>query len=619
MLAPAVRAQTIALEMQRPGPRNRRVAPGEAVAFARTFAVATTTDRALLLYTENAPGGTAALRSARLSAEGSGETAAMVRDRDDLLLAPNVRTVAVAWDGTRGLVVMIVPPERRPTPTPGNPGPRRAPVVGIPPVFPDPSGPVQSSGGDVAVLPLDAQGAPSGPVRVLLHENTRAARVAITATPEGYMIAWTGSAVRDEELLGTVRLLPLDRTGAPLRTSGLASGLFGDLGDGLHLHPTPQGTVLSVVASRCSALEGQPPPEDAPGDASALIEPPGRSLMPQQPLRERPGPPIVCGPMALHRTLVTTTVGPWAPPIALRGQSFAPTPEGLVWVAQTAGSAMPAGVIVRATGIDPPRPALGSGPLPALGLRPPRPVDLTPRQRPAADAHAPPPHEAPQPPPTLGAPRDVLDAPEALAALDDTLVALAPGRRAVALFARDGRAMWTHRTEVPVIDLAAVSFGGTRWILQREALWSGPIRALRLPQEAPAEASEPPLLPRLTAVRVAPSAPGRFPVRNPYTWDETFARLWVRARTLRGQFMAYEYMAGILASRPTAPTDPRMPAIVAARNRLRGRWESACGPLQNRASTLARQGAGGDILDGVRQLCEIHADLQLGVPINPAL
>ena len=83
--------------------------------------------------------------------------------------------------------------------------------------------------------------------------------------------------------------------------------------------------------------------------------------------------------------------------------------------------------------------------------------------------------------------------------------------------------------------------------------------------------------------------------------------------------MAFEYTAGILAARPEAPTDPRMPAIVATRNRLRARWESACGPLQTRANTLARQGAGPDVLDAVRQLCDLHPDLQLGVPINPAL
>lgn len=610
-------AQSVPQEMLRPGPRPPRATHGEALAFARTFAVApaTAADRALLLYTENGPNGSAPLRSAVITPDGRDEAAAIVRSTNDPVLCPDVRAVALAWDGTRGLAAVIVPPPRRPSPAPGTPSPRRAAVVGLPPVFPDGLGPEQSSGGDIAVLPLDARGAPAGPLRVVFHEHTRAARIAVVAEPTGYLLAWTGSTVTDDELRGTVRLLRLDAQAAPTHAAALAANLAGDLGDGLALHHHAGHSTLSVVAARCEAAAHEPSPEDPVADASAHIEPPGRPLMPQQPLREQPGPPIVCGPMSLHRAPVGDHVGPWSAPIPLRGAVVAHTPDGLVVAPE---GPHPHGLLARV--------APGLGPLSPLGadtLPPPanpvwRPVDLSLRHRPAPDAPPPATHEAPRPPPDLGAPADVLAAPAALAALDDTVLGVAPGRRAVAAFTPSG-ALWLHRTEAPVMELAALRLGDTRWLLQREGLWSGPVRALRL-APSPA-ATQPSVLARLTAVRVAPAAttPSRFSTRAPYTFDERFALHWVHARTLRGQFMAYEYTAGILAARPEAPTDPRMPAIVAARNRLRARWESACGPLQTRGNTLARQGAGAEVLDAVRQLCDLHPDLQLGVPINPAL
>lgn len=612
---PAV-AQSVPQELLRPGPRPPRIAHGEALAFARTFAVAPSpaADRALLLYTENGPNGTAPLRSAMLSRDGTGETAAIVRATDDRTLCPDVRALAVAWDGTRGLAVMVVPPPRRPRPAPGAPAPRRPAIVGLPPIFPDGFGPEQSSGGDIAVLPLDAQGAPTGPLRVVFHEHTRAARVAVTAEPAGYVVAWTGSTVTDEEIRGTVRLLRLDPQGAPTHTAALAANLAGDLGDGLALHHHQGRTTLSVVAARCDTRPGEASPEDPVADASAHIEAPGRQLMPQQPLREQPGPPIACGPMGLHRAPVGDRVGPWSAPVPLRGAVFAHTLDGLLLAPE---GPHPPGLLARAGATVDTLSAFGATALtPAEGPAW-RPVDLALRHRPAPDAPPPATHEAPRPPPELGAPTEALAAPAALAALDDTVLAVAPGRRAVAAFTPSGAA-WLHRTEAPVMELATLRLGDTRWLLQREGLWSGPVRALRLPPSA-TPAAAPPVLPRLTAVRVPPPAPSRLATRAPYTFDEAFARHWVHARTLRGQFMAFEYTAGILAARPEAPTDPRMPGIVATRNRLRSRWESACGPLQTRANTLARQGAGPDVLDAVRQLCDLHPDLQLGVPINPAL
>jgi len=55
------------------------------------------------------------------------------------------------------------------------------------------------------------------------------------------------------------------------------------------------------------------------------------------------------------------------------------------------------------------------------------------------------------------------------------------------------------------------------------------------------------------------------------------------------------------------------------RTNLRSRWESACAALRRRATVLARNGAGDALLQGVGPLCEIHADLVLGQPIDPSL
>ena len=41
--------------------------------------------------------------------------------------------------------------------------------------------------------------------------------------------------------------------------------------------------------------------------------------------------------------------------------------------------------------------------------------------------------------------------------------------------------------------------------------------------------------------------------------------------------------------------------------------------LNARTRWLARQNVPGDFAQAARQVCEIHGDLQLGVPINPAL
>ncbi len=152
--------------------------------------------------------------------------------------------------------------------------------------------------------------------------------------------------------------------------------------------------------------------------------------------------------------------------------------------------------------------------------------------------------------------------------------------------------------------------------LSREGVWSGPVRWYAIPSTgAPA-----PLALRLDrAVPLPPPRVTRHPTVTPLRYDEEFSRLFAQTRLLRAQFMRHENLAGMMAARPEAPTDPRMPGLLAVRQRLRSRWESSCSVLRARASLLARHGAGDDVLQGVQQVCEIHADLQLGVPVNPAL
>lgn len=571
------------------------------MAFAREFSAARDGDTLRFVYTENGRSGRATLRSASLRAEG----AALLRTRDDVTLADDARTVALAWSQGRGAVVYVIP--RRPPPplAPGARRPSRAPAVGVPASTRDPLGPSNLSGGDVVVQRLDAEGRALGAPVTLFTENARLTRVSAAWVGDRLLVAWTGGAVTDDEVRVTVRARSLSADGAPTRLVATHSGLLGDIGDTLEVTPEEGGGAsLWVSGSHCAAETSAPPALTAPEDPSVNIEAPRRVLMPQQPMRDAPGAPVVCGPLSLHRVrldardevLTRDAVAPLARDLAVRvGERWilaASGPEGVTLARGTLGAG---GLTLRS--LD------GASLTPAAPT--PRLQDLALRQRATAEPAL---VEAPVPPPDAARfdPAEIA----LLTAAGDVSVTVARGRRALHLLDAAGAARPFAVAPRSVTAVQALG-GASPWLLSREGAWSGAVRWS--PLVAPADGAEPA---RWAVASPLPTPPQSAP---PPLWDEAFARLWTRARTARAVFMRHENSAGALAARPEAPTDPRMPAVIANRNRLRGRWESVCGQLRGRASQLARGGAGPDVMQGVNSLCEIHADLQLGVPVNPAL
>lgn len=587
-------------EALRAGPAPARVEAHGPVAFAREFAAAREGDALRLIYTENGRNGRATLRSASLRAEGP----ALQRTRDDVTLAEDARTVALAWSQGRGAAVYVIP--RRPPPplAPGARRPSRAPAVGVPASTRDPLGPSNLSGGDVVVQRLDADGRAQGAPVTLFTENARLTRLSAAWVGDRLLVAWTGGAVTDDEVRVTVRARALTAEGAPTRAVATHTGLLGDIGDTLVITPDEGGGAsLWVSGSHCAAETSATPGLTLPDDPSANIEAPRRVLMPQQPMRDAPGLPVRCGPLSLFRVrldardevLGRVELTPLARDLAARA--------GDRWVVAVSG---PQGVTLARGALQGERLALraldGAEVTPAPPT--PRMQDLSLRQRASEEPAI---VEAPVPPPDASRfdPGQVA----LLAAAGEVSLTVARGRRALHWIDGAGapRALAVAPRAVTAIQALE---GETPWLLAREGAWSGAVRWAPLAPPAGAEPT------RWAPASPLPTAPAGAP---PPLWDEAFARLWTRARAARAVFMRHENSAGALAARPEAPTDPRMPAIIANRTRLRGRWESVCGQLRGRAAQLARGGAGADVMQGVNSLCEIHADLQLGVPINPAL
>ncbi len=581
-------AQTRPMEFARPSPTPAHVAPNGIVAFTREFAAQRADQRVALAWLDQLNSGEPQLRTSLLAVSADGS---LDRVRADHVVTTSVRTPAIAWNGVRGLLAWVVPPPSTvpPRPVPGAPptapttaptGPaapgRRSTAVGLPPSTADSLGPRDRSGGDIAVQRLDAEGRPTGPVRVVFHENARLTRLSLALTEQGAVLAWTGAQVTDDEVRGAVRVMRLRDDGAPATPMALNAGFVGETGAVLSLAPMPDHVLALRLSGRaCASVPGAWPTLRT-DDASARVETANRTLMPQQPLREVPGPEITCGPL----TLFEATVGVEGPvgPLA----AVAP----LAWDADLRDAYLAA----------PP----GAG----------TPVDLTPRVRPAPDFE-PRLVELPVAPPlptadeAFTAPRVAVSNGTATAAVD---------RSGHALVLRTaGRARVLATSPVGFAELRVLP-GTPSLLLSREGVWSGPLRAWSF------DAPEVPTveLPRAW-VMAALIPPPRAPIPHPYVFDEPFARLWVRARTARAVFMRFENTAGSMAARPEAPTDPRMPPILAQRARLMMRWQNACGALGMRAALLARRGAGQPVLQGVESLCTFHPDLQLGVPINQAL
>lgn len=559
-LAPAAAAQTRPMEYARPSPAPERVGHGELVAFARDAVAARDGDRVLVAWIDHTANGNSQLRTTLLRRDGD----ALVRARPDAAVVESMRTPTLAWDGHQGLLAWVVPP---PPPPPraaaGAPAVRRP--ASAPPVD-ETLGLRDRSGGDLVVQRLDGEGRPAGAARVVFHENSRLGRVAVALDDREVTLAWSGAVVTDDEVRGTVRVLRLGADLEPATPMALNTGFVGEVGATLSLASLPEhATLLRVGGSACRPLVGQPSPVLFTTDASAQVEAPNRSLMPQQPLREVEGPPVACDPPSIYET----TIRPGQP-------------------------------------IAPPRLVAAGAP-----EAPTRAPDLTPRVHPPP-GYEPALSELPVAPPDAE-PGDPFAAPRVAATDGPRTVVVDRTSRVLAM--RTGeRVTELARSEVGFTALTLLP-GAPALALTREGVWSGPLRAWRLDDPGVPTASLGRVSPVPTPVVVS-RAP---PVTAPYVYDETFARLWVRARTARAVFMRHENLAGALAARPEAPTDPRMPGVLANRTRLRGRWESACGALQTRAAFLARRGAGNGPVQGVQSLCEMHPDLVLGQPINPAL
>ncbi len=617
LFTPSAHAQLPPLDATRAGPHPTTVHHGEVMVFARSFSAARHGDRVLVVYLENA-GAQGALRSALFSLTDS-PTPTLTRVRDDVTLAPDARSATLAWDGTRGAVSYVV---ARP-PSAASHAPRivRPTTVGVPASTDDPLGPSASSGGTVMLLALDAQGAASGAARAVFTENARLWRSTLVREPDAWALAWTGATVTDDEVRGTVRAARIYDDPSRMRTFASATGFSGDVGDTLRLTREGTRTVLVFSGSRCATREGAP---DAPTsqneDPSAAIDPPSRNPQPQGVPHRAPGPPIDCAPPSLFTATLGAddhfeglAQGPW-----LRNDAATVT-EGRVWFAATAAPST--AVVARAS--------LRNGALPeVLDAITARPVSVAQPvtypapstsnlSRPAPDAEVIV-REAPIAPPEEPTLPAALDALRAVSADGDAPPAvITADRHLLAVLRPEGPAL-VARTPSLLHELSVLGDASAPTILlAREGVWSGPLRAFVIPRDAAPEAVT------LEAVRAWP-LPGsnrtpRYPTRAPYRYDAEYARLFARVDILRAQFMRHENMAGMLAARPEAPTDPRMPGVIAVRTRLRSRWESACSQLRARASVLAREGAGDEVIRGIAQVCEIHADLQLGVPVNPAL
>ena len=611
------------------------VSPGEAIIpQARTFTAVRAGDRVLVAFIENQPGGRGVLHTALLRAsprdtpsEIPSETRSggLDRARPDVELSPgSVRAMALAWDGTRGALVYIVPRALPGGFAHGPPTPQRHGTP-LPPSVADPLGPSSASGGDVVLQRLDAEGSPAGRPVPVFTENGRLFRVAVALEGESAVVAWTGATVTDDEVRGTVRALRVG-PGGPMHQAASATGFSGDVGDALrvvHIPETPERTVVVFTGARCITRWTAPYPTVLATDPSAQVENPARRPQPQEPPTEVPGPPIDCGPLALHAAELhpDDTFGPLASTEPLGSDALAVTPTRAL---ASVGGALVAMHLAPARDFGRVSPWFAAQPsLPAVPSPPP--PDTEPRVHPA-DGVEPALTEHPVPAP---APVPVATGVRTPAALDASpgtppgapvLVAVTGDHRAVAMVTptADGRDATVSPLRVsggPWLEAALLPDTHSPWVLARAGVWSGPVVLL----DPAAPVTEAPGMPP------PPEAP----------LDETFARLWVRVRTARAVFIRHENMAGALAARPEAPTDPRMPSVLATRARLRSRWESLCGQLQSRAQSLAHhgshpgmsqgvsqgvsQGASADLLGGVQQLCEIHQDLQLGVPVNPAL
>lgn len=573
------------------GQAGQAVEEGGVLVTARRFVVSRAAERVLLAYVDGGPRSRGQLRTGLFTVgagEGDGGVLTMTRGREDVTVAEDAREVAVAWGAGGGLLVWIAPREERRGERRQR---RRRENEEID--LSDPLGPVAASGGEVRAQRIDPEGRPVGAVRVVARENQRLHRIDVLrrAGAEGYTVAWTGGAVRDGEVQGTARVVRVDGDGVPERPMATATGFLGDFGGFFRLvnATSGEGVTLAMAGWQCRAMAGEAQPVGRTDDPSERIERPDRRLMPQRALREVSGPPIECSALGLFTVEFQGDgrVGNVTPRARLRSVAGAISGhEAVVAVEGTTG--------VRRVSLE------GAG-VSDLGFHG-RGIDYALRSRVEEEpVHL----QAVQPEGEVvnGNAMERVRAPRGVAVTSAGVVAVTTDHTAVVRVS-DGEARPLVRSAVGFTEV----MGEGEVMLTGEGDWNGPVRFFWAPRVW-AEAE--------VVTLDESQAHGRNTER--YFWDEGFAGAWVRARYARAVFLRYENMAGAMAARPEAVTDPRMPGIVSRRNQLRGRWESACGALRTRAGQLVRHGAGRELNAAVGSLCQLNADLQLGVPVNQAL
>lgn len=560
------------------------IAPGESLATTRAFSSARVGDNILVAFIDDAPNARGELRTALLQSTPGG----LDRTRTDASIAPRARTLSLAWNGSVGALAYIVPP-LPPAPLPPGTFPHR--FVSVPPSPTEPLGARNSSGGEIVVQRLDARGAPVGRPIAVFTENSRAVRVAVALENERIVVAWTGAAYTDNEVRGTVRAMRLSERNEA-RSFASSSGWFGDTGDALRIAVADGHTRVLFTGLRCVTREGSASPEPFAHDPSERVELTRRSLQPQASITLDAGPAVDCGPLSVHASELraddTFGFATVSQPIAR--DALALSPGGVI----ASLGAQPGALALLPFALGPTfRPLSARAPSLPLGAHPhvPPPREHSPPEfEPAV-------HDAPTAP---NAPAEITQAmhdPIFLDAAGAEIVSLPTDHRRVLFATLAPNGQLSEPAELfhsaTLMLEAAVLAGTTPWVLAREGTWSGALRLLS------------------PTARVAPE--------SPVAVDPAWAALFTRVRTQRAIFMRFENSAGAMAARPEAPTDPRMPGIIASRNRLRARWTSLCEQLQNRAHWLSRHDGPADVLQATRQVCQIHGDLELGVPVDPSL
>jgi hypothetical protein len=563
------------------------VAPFEALAEVRAFAVARVGERALVAYVDAGDArtrGTVRLATVRAGSEG------LEREGTDPVLAPAGIAVAIAWDGTRGAVAYLVSrPHRGENPARR----RRQRPEDAERALNDPLGPSALTAGDVMLQRIDARGAPVGRPVLVFEENSRAYAVAVAPEGEGWRVAWSGGVVVDDEVRGTVRTSYVDGAGVA-RAAASDTGFTGEVGDALRIVPgdpsASRPARLVWSGERCRTREDLPP-YPAPSTPAENTRAERRGPPAPPPPQERSGPPIECEPARVHTVEVradgSTSALAAGPSLAGSGFALVSRAEGArALLAAIAGTDGPQLTLSTLPGENSPRPwsqrVLSA---PAISPAPEGGEDA---EASAASQLTP----SRVPPPVALSVEQSAAAPLALEAVThgETLwfVALSSARTRVIYGLRRGEEPVSLVPIAPggrVFDLAlAGAAGAAPWIFARTG---GPVSGPLVFVDGPSATRTP------------------TPPTAPWSGDERLRVHLLRARAARAAYTEVESTWSAVSARADAASNPHLAGLTASVRRLRSRWESACGPLLERARWLSRQGVEGPVQELARAQCEL--------------